>query len=150
MAVVAAIVLSTMMLLTVADVGGRYFFSHPIKGTYELIGLLLICAGTWGMAYCESRRTHIRVGILVDKLSTRIRNIVNALAYLIALGAFSIITWQMAVRAAQYISAGKGGISETLGLPFGPFYLIFAIGAGMFCLMLLLHLIKSLAEVIRC
>jgi energy-coupling factor transporter transmembrane protein EcfT len=47
MAIIAAIILAIMMLLTVADVIGRYFFSSPIKGTWEVVGLLLVFAGTY-------------------------------------------------------------------------------------------------------
>ena len=42
MAIVAAVVLGVMMLLTTADVTGRYFFNAPINGTWEIVGLLLI------------------------------------------------------------------------------------------------------------
>ena len=38
-AIIAAVVLAVMMLLTIADVAGRYFFNSPIKGTWEIVGL---------------------------------------------------------------------------------------------------------------
>ena len=52
MAYVAAVALVGMMILTVADVFGRYVLNNPIKGTWELVGFLLVAAGGWGMGYC--------------------------------------------------------------------------------------------------
>ena len=39
--VAAALMIFAMAALTFADVIGRYVFSAPIQGTFELVGLLL-------------------------------------------------------------------------------------------------------------
>ena len=39
--VIASVSLCLAMLLTAADVVGRYFFNSPFAGTYELIELLM-------------------------------------------------------------------------------------------------------------
>ena len=102
MGVIAAIVLAFMMVLTVADVIGRYFFSHPIKGTWELVGLLLVCAGTWGLAYCQMERGHISITIMEGFFSRRVRAAMSALACLIGLGGFSFVSWQTFLLAKKY------------------------------------------------
>jgi len=146
MAVIGAMVLGIMMLLTTSDVVGRYFFNHPIQGTYELIGLLLVCAATWGLAYCQIYRGHIRISVLLDRFSPRIQAGLDGLAYIIGLGAFFLICWQMLVMATEYFLLGDTGTTEELGLPFFPFMLTLAIGVGMLCIILLRDLFQSLKQ----
>ncbi|MBW1791692.1 MAG: TRAP transporter large permease subunit [Deltaproteobacteria bacterium] len=143
MAVIAAVVLGIMMLLTTSDVVGRYFFNYPIKGTYELIGLMLICAATWGLAYCQIYRGHIRITVLFDRFSPRLQAGLDTLAYLMGLGAFSLICWRMLAMAKEYILLGDTGTTETLGIPYFPFMLMLAIGVGMLCLILVMDLFQS-------
>lgn len=149
MATIAAFVLVIMMLLTVADVSGRYFANRPIKGSWELIGLLLIIAATWGLAYCQIQRRHIRVGFLLERFRPRVQTIFNSLAYLIGLGGFSVICWQMLVMTRRYISIPTGRVSETAGVLLWPFMLMLAIGAAMLAIQLLIDLLHSLAEAVR-
>ncbi|UCD29287.1 MAG: TRAP transporter small permease [Planctomycetota bacterium] len=149
MGVVAAAVLAFMMLLTVADVIGRYFFSRPIKGTWELVGLLLVCAGTWGLAYCQIEKAHISITIMYDLFSRRVRAGMSAFACLIGLGGFSFISWQTFVLAKKYFLLPKMDETDTLGLPFSPFILLLSIGAGMMALILVVDVVRYIAEVTR-
>jgi len=150
MTVIAAILLGAMMFLDVADVCGRYFFLKPVLGTHDIMGLLLICVGTWGMAHAEICGAHISVGVLVDRFSPRLRAIIGSLGYFLALSAFFLITWQMFVKGVEEASAEMGGKSEILGIPFSPFFIMFGIGVGMFCLVLVLRLVHSIVEAMRC
>jgi TRAP-type transport system small permease protein len=145
--VVSGVVLIVMMLLDVADVIGRYFFLKPIPGTYELIALLLICCGTWGMASAEFSGSHVRVNLLVQALPQRLQKAVDIFGYLILLCSIVIITWQMFARAVEFSYAGGGMKSELLGIPYSPFFVIFGVGVGLFSLVILLHLIVSCVEV---
>jgi TRAP-type C4-dicarboxylate transport system permease small subunit len=149
MGVIAAIVLAAMMLLTVADVIGRYFFSRPIKGTWELVGLLLVCAGTWGLAYCQMEKGHISITIMEGFFSRRMQAVMSALACLIGLGGFSLISWQSFLLAKKYFLLPRGDETDTLGLPFSPFILLLSIGTGMMALMLIVDFVRSIAEVLR-
>ena len=147
MSIIAALVLCIMMLLTVVDVAGRYFFMSPIKGGWELTGLLLIPAATWGMAQCQINKHHIRVKLVLDRFSPKVQAIVDSFAYLLGLGIFSILSWQMVLFSIDYILVPVGGTTEILGMPFFPFTLILASGAGIMAVILLLDLLHSLAKV---
>jgi tripartite ATP-independent transporter DctM subunit len=146
MATIAAVVLGIMMLLTTADVIGRYFFNHPIKGTYELIGLMLVCAATWGLAYCQIERGHIRIEVLFERFSPGTKAGLNFMSYFIGLCGFFLICWQLLIMAKEYFLLGDTGTTETLGIPYYPFMLILAIGMGMLSLMLLIDIVKSMKE----
>ena len=149
MAIIAACALAIMMLLTAADVGGRYFFNRPIIGAWELVGLLLVCAGTFGFAYCQIHKRHIRVTFLFDRFPPRVQAVFNSLAYLIALGVSSVICWQCLVRVKFYFLLGPKGLSYTLNIALWPFMLILAIGAGMLAIILLIDIFHSLAKAVR-
>ena len=147
--VVSASALCLMMLITVVDVGGRYFFNSPLYGAYELIGMLLVCAGPLGMALCQRDRSHIVVSLVVDLLPPRIQNVFHSIAFFLSLGTFSIITWQMSKLTIQFYAKGRGGVSPDLGISNGHVSLIFSIGALWFSLVLLLHLVQSLTQLVR-
>ena len=149
MGVIAAFVLAAMMLLTVADVVGRYFFSRPIKGTWELVGLLLICGGTWGLAYCQAEKAHISISIMKDLFSSRVQAVMSTVACFIGLGGFFLISRQTYLLAKKYFLMTRGNVTDTLGLPYAPFVLALSIGAGMVTLMLLVDMVRYIAEVIR-
>lgn len=149
MAIIAAIVLAIMMLLTVADVIGRYFFNSPIKGTWEVIGLLLVCAGTWGLAYCQVKKSHIKVTVFMQRSSRRVQAIIRSVAYLVGLIGFSLLSWRVFVMAKKYLFLPRGNVTDTLDIPYAPFMFTLSIGAGIMALVLVVDLVRSLAEVVR-
>jgi TRAP-type C4-dicarboxylate transport system permease small subunit len=138
-----------MMLLTVADVIGRYFFSKPIKGTWEVIGLLLVFAGTWGLARCQVQKSHIQVTVLIQRLSRRVQATIRSVAYLFGFAGFSLLSWRVFVMAKRYFLLPRGNVTDTLDIPYAPFMLALSIGVGVAALILVIDLIRSLAEVIR-
>ena len=149
MGVIAAFVLALMMLLTVFDVIGRYFFNRPIKGTWELVGLLLVCAGTWGLAYCQMEKAHINITILFDSFSRKIQVVLQIFACVIGFIGFGVISWQTYILGASYFTMTRGNVTDTLGLPYAPFLWMLSIGAGMMGLILIVDIINSLIKVVR-
>ena len=148
-AIIAAVVLAAMMLLTVADVTGRYFFNSPVKGTWEIIGLLLVCAGTWGLGYCQVQKGHISITVLIERFSRRVQAIIRSVTYLIGLVGFSLLCWRMFLMAIRYLTTMKEYVTETLEIPYPPFMFMLSIGAGIMSLILIVDLVRSLAEVVR-
>jgi len=147
MSVIAAIVIGIMMLIDVADVSGRYFFLKPLPGATDMIPLLLVCAGSLGLAHAEVCGSHIAVDFIINRLSRRIQATAKSLGYFIALVAFFLISWQLFLKAAVEASKKEGELgwaSEVIGIPFSPFLVIFGIGVGMLCIALLLRLLHSI------
>ena len=147
MVYVASVALFGMMMVTVADVIGRYFFANPVKGAWELTGFLLICAGPWAMAYCQLKKGHIRVDFIQKRLPEKVQVILTSFACLVGLVAFSVMCWRSIILTQYYLSITRGDATDTLQIPIFPFALVLAIGAGMLALVLLFELVKTLAEV---
>jgi TRAP-type C4-dicarboxylate transport system permease small subunit len=146
MAYASGVALTGMMLLTVADVCGRYLFAKPIKGTYELVGFLLVGAGSLGLGYCQVKKGHIRVDFLIQRFPEKVRAIVTALANFLGFAAFSLLCWRCALYAQYYISA-TGNATDTLHIPLTPFVIVLSVGTGMLALILLFDLVYSIFQV---
>jgi len=148
MAYIGAGIMMLMMVLTVLDVIGRYFFSSPINGTWEVVGLMLVCAGSWCLPYCQKERRHVNVTILLDRFSKRITSCIHGLSYLIGMAGFSLLTWEALRLTAKYFSQ-QGYVTDTLHIPMYPFVLLMAIGNGLLALVLCVDLLKTLPEIVR-
>jgi TRAP-type C4-dicarboxylate transport system permease small subunit len=149
MAVIAAIVLAIMMVLTVADVAGRNLYLKPIEGTYELVGIMLVIAGCLGLGYCQLNLGNIRITVLSDLFPPRGQAIIFLIAYIIAAFCCGMICWQGGIRAWEYIFKQFGGIIVTLKVPYWPFMMLLAIGFGWACLIFLIDIYLTAKEVFK-
>ena len=146
--IAGCVILCVMMMATVADVAGRYL-RHPILGTDELVGLLMVCLASTALAYCHVKKGHIRLQLLTEHLPLKAQIALDIVAYLFCLFGSSLITWQTLVRAQAYMVATRGQVTQIMGIPFFPFVLV--LGLGFFCLALvsLADLINSVIKVVK-
>ncbi|MBN1191775.1 MAG: TRAP transporter small permease [Dehalococcoidales bacterium] len=147
MAAVAAIVLGAMMLIGVADVCGRFFFNKPIEGSFELGGILLVTAGTWGMAYCQLQKSNIRIDVLTGRFPKRIQPFFNIFAYLFCVTAAGVTAWRSSLMTHEYMIATLGNLTSTLRIPYWPFMLTMAMGFAWLSVVFAYELFKSVKEV---
>ena len=84
---IASIILLAMMLLTFADVVGRYLFASPIFGASELISSMLAVLIFAGLGVTNSRDDHIVVELLDHKFRS-----LSPKYYDLVIQAFSVLT----------------------------------------------------------
>lgn len=89
----AAVALAGMMMLTVIDVSLRAFFNMPIRGTLELIELLLACTFFLGLPAAFLRDEHIVVDI-VDQMAGKRVILLKRLAELLSIVIIAVMAWQ--------------------------------------------------------
>jgi len=140
-------ILLLMMFLTVGDVVGRYFFNAPISGTFELTNFMLALVVFFSIGYTQLRRGHISIDVVVSRFSPRAQAVIDSITYLFSLGLFSLVTWQSAVYASRLFEGHN--VSGVLSLPVYPFVITVAFGSLLFCLVLLVDLLSSLAKVVK-
>jgi len=93
--IVTALLLFAMMMLTFADVIGRYIFTAPIFGAAEMIQFLLAMTIFGGLCLVNARDEHITVELFeapLDRLFPVARRIV---VQIFSVGIMTIIAYQL-------------------------------------------------------
>ena len=149
MAAVGAVMFGVMMIISVVDVGGRYFFRHPLTGAVELVGFLLVIGAAWGMGYCQVLHMHIRIDVLANKLPRRVQSALQVLASVICAMVAGLVSWQAYLKTNEYIATELTTRTDILGIPLWPFAVIMAVGFTWLCFIFLVELIGSVTRVFK-
>ncbi len=140
--VVAAVMIFSMAGLTFLDVLGRYVFSAPIQGTFEIVGLLLGVVTFAALPLVTHSRTHITVDLFDSFIRGKFRWVQQ---FLTLIGSACVI----AFIAERFIAAGIDEadaqfVTEDLGLSRAP--LLYGLsGLCMITVIILLVMIWQLA-----
>jgi TRAP-type C4-dicarboxylate transport system permease small subunit len=110
----ASVFLLAMMLLTVADVTLRAAFNIPIRGTFELVELLLAGAFFIALPAVFLRDQHIAVEI-VDTIAPRQVPTLKRLAEALAVVILGLMAWQGWRAAGDTLAFGD--VTADLALP---------------------------------
>ena len=110
----AATALAAMMLLTVADVVLRAVVNRPIRGTLEIVELLLACTFFLALPASFLRDEHIVVDV-VDGLAPRRVPLLRRLAGMLGVLLMTVMTWQGWIAARDAVSFND--VTSDLSLP---------------------------------
>ncbi len=139
--------LLAMMMLTVSDVFMRYVLNSPIVGSVELSEYLIVVAGFLGVAWCTMRGGHLKVGVIMDRMSSRVQAITDSITLFLGITVVPLVAWQLFVRA---IGAYQDGLrSFILNIPDFIFYILAGVGYSLFFLALLPVLVNFLRKAIQ-
>ncbi len=147
--VVSCFMLAVMMFISTADVLGRYFFLHPIDGTWEIVSMAFVVCGSFAIGYTQLIKGHIAINIFSDRLSPKARNILFIFSYLVATVASALITWQTWLRTVVYFHKTLGGETVTLGMPIWPFMLILTMGFFWIAVIFIIDIYDCFVEVLK-
>ena len=139
-------VLILMALLVCANIVTR-LFGQPIRGTFELVEFSLVIVISFSLAYGSVTRCHTAVDLLVRRFSQRTQAVIDSITCLIGIGLFALVAWRCCLLAARLWRIGE--VSTTLWIPFFPLLYGVAVSCTLVCLVLLIDLSKSLAQVVR-
>jgi TRAP-type C4-dicarboxylate transport system permease small subunit len=133
--------LMLMMTVVVVNIITRPF-GHPIVGTYEAVQLLIVVMVTFAIGYAALEKSHISVDLLINHLSKSTRRILSIITSIITLCIWILISWYSFQFAWEQFLMGES--TTIAGWPVYPFRYIFAIGATIMCLVMLLQIIKEI------
>lgn len=91
---IASALLAAMMLLVVADVGGRHLFNRPVQGALELTEFFMVAIVFFSFAHKQAIKAHIRVELLDGVISHSKKLRLGLVSYILGLVVFSLMTWQ--------------------------------------------------------
>ncbi len=126
------IALAVMMLLTTADVLGRYFFNSPVLGAYEITEYLMLIMVFSFLALAQSQKAHINVDIVYNRLPARLQQILERFNHIVCLLMMILVTWKSAERIAELKNTGEASL--LLKIPDYPFAIFLVIGCLVFCI----------------
>jgi TRAP-type C4-dicarboxylate transport system permease small subunit len=144
MGYLSAAAIIVLMLLVTANIIGRYFFNSPITGTPEIACLLMIIIVFPALAWAALEGKHIKVDFIMDRFPQRVQVIVDSIMILVALGIFAIITWYSFPAALN-----SSDVSSLLSIQQAPFYWVMAVGWAVFCISIVVLLVKKIAEAFK-
>ena len=136
--VIARLTITAMAVMMVGDVLLRQFFRAPIRGAYEIVGLLGAFSVAFALPYIQRARGHIVTEFLVERLPTRVRRPLAFVTLLLEGLFFVVLTWQFVHAAAAMRLAGQ--VSDVLHLPYAAVYATLAVAFGLVVLVILQQL----------
>jgi len=141
---IAAGALTLMICATVVDVFLRAV-GHPVVGAYEIIGL--ICGPLvigFAVPLTSWNKNHVSMDILLSRLPTGNRDILNVMTRIICILLFSFIGYNLFSVGNEFRSAGE--VSQTLHIPF--YWVTYGVGVCCFveCVVFICDIIKIWRE----
>ena len=130
-----------------SDVLARAAFNQPFPGTSELVKSLLPAIVFLSLAYALRFKRHVRVEIVLDLLPSKIREILNVIAYFIGFLTFLAIAFYGWGPAWQgWLIREYEGVQ--LEIPIYLIRFICVLGAGLFSFQFLIEMFSSMADLI--
>ncbi len=146
LAAVGYVTVLAMMLIVTLDVAGRYLLNRPIIGSYEVVEYLMAVSVFVAYATGQIDGSHIRIDILVGKLSPRGRAVADTIAFFLMLLVLLAFVWGDFTQVIQVWNTNQ--ISQVLFIPRWPFQLATAVALVVFCFVVLVDLIDAVAGVV--
>lgn len=129
-AFVAGLFLVGLMLLTTADVVGRYIFNSPITGVFDLTHFVVLILTFLGIAYCGYQGGHVVIEMVTDKLPPAPARLLKKIVNIVGCLLFLVIAWRAAVQSIDVREFNE--TSQLLTIPFYPFYWVITFGSVLF------------------
>ena len=104
---VAAAVLMGLMLLTCADVAGRYLFNSPIWGGFELTEMMLAALIFAALPLVSLRNDHVTVDLFDPVTPDWLFRLQHIGACIIGAACTAYLAWRLGIRADNLLAAGE-------------------------------------------
>ena len=109
--------LFALMMLTTADVIGRYIFNWPLRGAFEITELLLLTLIFAGLPLASRADEHVTLDFIDMLLGEKGRRLLRRLVDFVCGILILALAWRVWVKAGKI--AGYGDTTEVLRIPVG-------------------------------
>jgi TRAP-type C4-dicarboxylate transport system permease small subunit len=145
---VGCIGLFFMMLITVSDVVGRYFFRAPIPWSMYLCSDLQVAISFLGLGYVQAKKAHIHVDLVEHLVPKRFHWIFNLLAYIALTLITVIIMWQGWNNALHSFQMGETELAGTMNILIWPWKFFVPFGTAVLLVQLVIDLLRIKSVII--
>jgi TRAP-type C4-dicarboxylate transport system permease small subunit len=136
-------VLLCMMVLTICDVIGRYFFNSPITGAYEITEVMMVTVVFLFVGYTQAQKGHISIDFVIRVLPQKMRMAIDIVTHLVSLFILILIGWMNILRCLELMRINE--VTAILHIPISPFLLILAIG----CFVYSIEFMKNIKDILK-
>jgi TRAP-type C4-dicarboxylate transport system permease small subunit len=126
-----------MILVTFADVTGRYLFLLPLPGAYQIIEYAMAAMAGFAMSYTTTQLGHIVVDLFLNRYKRRAQIIVNITGSWLGFATWAVIAYKTFSFGMLTLTAGEHGVLERIIQPI--FIFILSLGLFLYCLTLLMQ-----------
>lgn len=134
-----------LLLLTVADVIGRFIFNHPIPGTFELTKILFALSVFFSLSVSQYRGENLGITLIYDRCPLRVRGVMDIFSSILSIGTFSTAFVQTIRYAIRMKNANT--VTSVLRWPMYPWIIIASIGIVVLVLALFLDFSAAVKEI---
>jgi TRAP-type transport system small permease protein len=129
----AALALTLLMLVTVADVFLRYLFNRPVRGSYDMVESMLVVFVFNSVAAGFFLRRHVVIDLIDSAVGRRATAVLIRIADLLSVVCLGLLIWAMLGPAMQAYDYGDRKLE--LNLPIYVLWILAFLGATgtMFC-----------------
>lgn len=113
-----ALLLFAMMAVTTIDVLGRYFFSAPIPGGYEMVQFMMALVVFCSLPITTRQDSHLTVSLISGNLKGGAARAHRLVVLLLSLAGTIVIAWRMWGQGAILTQSKQ--VSNLLEWPLGP------------------------------
>ena len=118
-------ILVAIAVLTVASITGRaliFIGLSPITGDFELVeagcAIAIFCFLPW----CQLRRGHVTVDVLVARFPLRLQAFLGLVGDILIALAAGVILWRIWLGLGEKFPYGSDGLREAMGFGMRPFF----------------------------
>jgi TRAP-type C4-dicarboxylate transport system permease small subunit len=144
LALIGGVAVFCLMLLAVVSVTGRHFFNSPLPGYVDWIEQAMPLIAFVGIAYCQRLGGHIRMDILIGRLTGRplwLAEVVSCVVMLIFMMLMVWGSWAHFERSFDFASPLWSRDSTLdIRLPIWPAKLLAPVAFSVLCLRLVLQI----------
>ncbi|MGD9862865.1 MAG: TRAP transporter small permease [Pseudodonghicola sp.] len=139
---IACLLLFAMMLLTFVDVAGRYLFTMPVNGAYEIVSLLMPAIIFCALPLTVLREGHVTVDLLDDFIPAPLARVQALVVHLFTATALGLIAWRLAIKSMDQFNYEE--VTDELYLTIWPFSAAMAVLCALATLAALANLVLVL------
>lgn len=113
--VAAAVLMTSLVLVTCIDVIGRYLFNNPLGGAFELTQVLLSALIFAALPLTTGTGAHVEVDLLVPLLPRQVARALGRLGGLVTAAVLLYFAFRLVILTEDYFAVGTR--TAALGLP---------------------------------
>jgi TRAP-type C4-dicarboxylate transport system permease small subunit len=115
LALAGGLVLTALMLMSIASIVGRWLFSRPLPGDFELVEVGSGVAIFLFLPACQLRGANVIVDFFTTGLGRRAQSWLDALGALLYTLVAALFAWRLVFGGLDYLSYGER--TMVLGMP---------------------------------